>query len=296
MRGFLERLKERRPLVADGAMGTMLFEWGIKPGGCPEAVNLNSPDALKDIALRYLQAGAEIVQTNTFGGSPLKLAQYSLDDKTEEINRAAVDAVRSVVGDNAYVSGSVGPTGKMLRPYGDVESDEMSESFERQIAALAAAGVDVFCLETMTDVNEAVLAMEAAKRVAPQIPVMATMTFDPTPKGFYTVMGVDISQSVNRLTEAGADAIGSNCGNGIEKMIEIAREIDELTFLPIIIQSNAGLPKFIDGEAVYSETPEYMAEQAIELVDLGVSVIGGCCGTTPEHIRALRNMIDERFN
>jgi len=296
MRRFLDRLKEGKILVADGAIGTMLFEWGLKPGDCPEAVNLAHPEVLEDIARRYLEAGAEVIQTNTFGGSPLKLAQYSLDDETEEINRAAVAAVRSAVGDSAYISGSVGPSGKILEPYGDAEPTKLYESFERQIAALAGAGADVICIETMTDIEEAVLAVEAATSAAPDTPVMASMTFDATPKGFYTIMGVGLDQAVKRLTEAGVDVIGSNCGNGIEKMIEIARDFSTYTKLPLIIQSNAGLPEIIDGEVTYNETPEFMAEKAEELLDIGVSIIGGCCGTTPEHIRAIRNMVDNYDN
>ncbi|MCP4231082.1 MAG: methionine synthase [bacterium] len=296
MRDFRDRLLDYKPLVGDGAMGTMLFERGLKPGECPEKLNLTNPDILEDTAGRYLDAGAEIIQTNTFGGSPLKLAQYSLDDKTGEINRAAVKAVRIAVGGRAYVSGSVGPTGKLQKPYGDAEPEDIRATFERQIAALAGAGVDVICIETMTDINEAVLAVEAVKAAAPETPVMATMTFDATPKGFYTIMGVGIKQSVERLTEAGADVIGSNCGNGIETMVGIARDIVARTDLPVIIQSNAGLPEVVNGETVYNETPEFMAEKAKALLDIGVSVIGGCCGTTPEHIRALRYMVDDYGN
>jgi 5-methyltetrahydrofolate--homocysteine methyltransferase len=292
MKSLLGRLKDGEILVADGAMGTMLFDYGLKPGEPPESFNLTRPEVLEEIASLYLDAGAEIIQTNTFGASPLRLSFYSLEDKTEEINRNAVIAVKKVVGDRAYVSASCGPSGRLLKPYGESEPEEIYNSFERQIKALIHAGVDAICIETMTDLREATLAIKAAKTVSPLTPVMATMTFDPTPKGFYTVMGVSIEDAARELKAAGADIIGSNCGNGIENMIKIAKEFTQHTQLPIIIQSNAGLPEMQGDKPIYSETPEFMAEKAKELVSTGVSIIGGCCGTTPEHIRAIRKMVD----
>jgi len=292
MKSLLKRLKDGEILVADGAMGTMLMDFGLKPGDPPESFNLTRLEVLEEIAGLYLDAGADIIQTNTFGASPLKLAFYSLEDKTEEINRNAVLAVRKVVGDRAYVSASCGPSGRLLKPYGDTEAEEIYNSFERQMKALISAGVDAICIETMTDLKEATLAIKAAKTVSPSTPVMATMTFDPTPKGFYTVMGVSIEDAAQGLKEAGADIIGSNCGNGIENMVRIAREFREYSSLPLIIQSNAGIPEIRGNTTVYPETPEFMAEKAKELVLSGVSIIGGCCGTTPDHIRAIRKMVD----
>jgi 5-methyltetrahydrofolate--homocysteine methyltransferase len=247
---------------------------------------------LEAIARRYLDAGADIIQTNTFGASPHKLALYDLERKVGEINRNAVLAVRSVVGDQAYVSGSCGPSGKILRPYGDIDPEDLYDGFREQVESLISAGVDCVCVETMIDPAEATLAVRAAKEVSPAIPVMATMTFDATARGFYTIMGTTIEQAVRQLREAGADVIGSNCGNGIEKMVEIAREFRKCTDFPLIIQSNAGLPEMEDGLPVYGETPEFMADKAGELIAAGVSVIGGCCGTTPEHTRAIRKMVD----
>ena len=292
MKSLLKRLKDGEILVADGAMGTMLFDFGLKPGEPPESFNLTRPEVLEEIAGLYLDAGADIIQTNTFGASPLRLSSYSLDDKTEEINRNAVLAVKKVVGDRAYISASCGPSGKLLKPYGECEPEEIYNSFRRQIKALINAGVDAICIETMTDLREAELATRAAKTVSPPTPVMATMTFDPTPRGFYTVMGVSIEDAAQGLKQAGADIIGSNCGNGIENMIKIAREFKKYSALPIIIQSNAGIPEMQGDKPVYPETPEFMAQKAKELVSAGVSIIGGCCGTTPEHIRAIRKMID----
>ncbi len=294
MRGLLERLGDGEVLVADGAMGTMLFRMGLEPGGCPESVNLTDRRLLEEIAREYLDAGADIIQANTFGASPMKLSNYGLEGRAEEINREAVLAVRQVVGDRAYVSCSCGPSGSILKPYGDAEPDDILRGFERQMRALVDAGVDIICIETMIDLHEATLAVRAAKSVSPRTPVSATMTFDRIPRGFFTIMGVRVEDAARGLQEVGADIVGSNCGNGMENMIEIAREFRAFTDLPVIIQSNAGQPKTRDGMLFYHETPEFFAEKAVELLDEGVSIIGGCCGTTPEHIRAIRGVVDSR--
>lgn len=292
MTPLLERLRAGDILVADGAMGTMLFQRGLQPGQCPESMNLAHPGMLEEIASQYLLAGADIVQTNTFGGSPLKLSSYGLDAQTEQINRSAVACVRSAVDGRAYVSGSCGPSGEMLKPYGSVDEETLSRSFARQLSALIDAGVDLVCVETMTDLREASLAIKAARSVSPSIPVMATMTFDKIPRGYYTIMGVSLEQAAEGLAAAGADIIGSNCGHGIDTMIEIARQMRRISDKPIVIQSNAGLPVQQDNEVVYPESPAYFADRAAELIDAGVSIIGGCCGTTPAHIRAIRDAVD----
>jgi 5-methyltetrahydrofolate--homocysteine methyltransferase len=292
MKPLLDRITAGETLVCDGGIGTMLFELGLEPGSCPEAVALSRPEVLSDIARQYFEAGAEIVETNTFGGSPLKLSQYDLDATTEEINQRAVQAVREVVDDQAYVGACVGPSGKILEPYGDVSESQVYDSYLRQMKALVGAGIDLVLVETMLDINEAKLAVKAAKDVSPNLPVTATMTFDATPRGFYTIMGVDIAAAVSGLVDAGADVIGSNCGNGVEKMVEIARAFADSTDHPLIIQSNAGLPETERGKVVYRESPDFMAERVKEMLDIGVSIVGGCCGTTPEHIRAFRTLVD----
>jgi 5-methyltetrahydrofolate--homocysteine methyltransferase len=291
MEGLMQRIRRGEIIIADGAMGTILFQKGLKPHECPEKINLSRPDIPEQIAAEYLEAGAEIIQTNTFGGSPLKLNKYSLDDKTEQINRRAVECVRRAVGDKAYISGSVGPSGQILIPYGDTAPEQIYESALRQINSLIDAGVDVLCIETMTDISEATLNIRAARSISPTIPIMATMTFDQTPKGFFTIMGVTVEKAATALEKAGANLVGSNCGHGIEMMVKIAREFKTHSRLPLIIQPNAGLPELIDGVPVYKETPEIMAEKARELVAAGVSVIGGCCGTTPDHIAAIKQVV-----
>lgn len=292
MRKLLERLAAGDVLVADGATGTMLMERGLHVGQPPESFNLKHIDVLEEIAREYLSVGADIIQTNTFGASRLKLMQYSLEAQVEEINKNAVLAVKKAAAKRAYVSGSCGPTGKFLKPYGEIEPQEMVDVFREQMGALIDAGVDIVCIETMIDLQEATYAIKGARRVSSSIPVVATMTFDHTPKGFYTVMGVGIEEAAKGLEIAGADVVGSNCGNGIENMILIAQEFRQYTKLPIIIQSNAGKPELKGNKAVYPETPDFMAEKAGELISLGVSIIGGCCGTTPAHIRALRKAVD----
>ena len=279
-------------ILADGAMGTMLLQRGLKPGECPEALNLTSPELLEEIAGAYCDAGADILETNTFGASPIKLSPYGLEDRMEEINQNAVRAVRKVAGDRAYVAACCGPSGRMLKPYGDTDPQDLYDNIQAQIECLIRAGVDLICVETMIDLTEARLVVKAAKDVSPAIPVTATMTFDATPRGFYTIMGASIEDAATGLGEAGADVVGSNCGNGIENMVSIARDFRAHTDLPIIIQSNAGLPETKSGKPIYGESPSFMADKAGELIASGVRIIGGCCGTTPDHIRALRKVVD----
>ena len=291
MKPLLERLQAGDTLVGDGAWGTMLMARGLRPGDPPEGLNLKQPEVLEAIAAEYVEAGADLITTNTFGGSPARLRQFGLDGNTEAINRAAVEAVRRAVQGRAYVSASVGPCGHVLKPYGDADPAEIQSGFERQIRALADAGADLVCIETMTDLAEAILAVRAVRVAAPHLPVIATMTFDRTRRGFFTVMGTNVPQAAKGLADEGADILGSNCGNGSETMVEIAREFRAATSLPLAIQPNAGLPEPRDGALVYPESPGFMAEQARHLLEAGVAIIGGCCGTTPDHIRALRALL-----
>jgi 5-methyltetrahydrofolate--homocysteine methyltransferase len=269
----------------------MLFEEVLKPGECPESAILSHPEVVKDIARRYVEAGAEYVETNTFGATSLKLAMNGLESETEAINYGAVLLTREAAGDTAYVIASCGPTGKMLEPYGDTKPEVLYDSFTKQMGFLRSAGVDCVFVETMIDLEEAKLAVTAAKDVMPDTPVAAMMTFDQTPRGFFTIMGVTAEAAVSGLTEVGADAVGSNCGTGIDQMIELAKEFRGHTVLPLIFQPNAGLPHTKDGKIYYDETPAMMAEKVPALIDAGVSVVGGCCGTTPEHVRAIRETV-----
>ncbi len=292
MENLLDRLRRGEVVIGDGAWGTLLMQRGLAPGQAPETFNLERPEIIGEIAGLYLDAGAEIITTNTFGASPLKLEAHSLQDRTEEINRRAVEAAKKAAAGRAWISGSVGPTGRLLKPYGDTEPEVIRSGFDRQIRALVAAGAGLICIETMTDLAEAVLAVRAARAADTQIPIMATMTFEDTPRGYYTMMGMTVRQAAAGLADAGADIVGSNCGNGIETMTRIAREFCACTSLPVAIQANAGLPVVRGGATVYPETPEFFAARAGDLLAAGVRIIGGCCGTGPDHIRALRSARD----
>jgi len=288
-----ERVARGGVLLADGAIGSLLMARGLERGAAPESLNLSRPQVLEEIARLYLEAGAEILQTNTFGASPLKLAKFGLADKTEEINAAAVRAARRAAGDRAYLSASCGPSGRLLLPYGDTSESDMADGFLRQMKALLQAGVDAVCIETMSDVREAKLAVQAVRRLSATITVMATMTFEATPRGFFTIMGTSIAAACRELESAGADLVGSNCGNGSEQMVDIAGRFRKETRLPLIIQANAGIPELRQGQVHYPESPRFMAARCRELRAMGVAVIGGCCGTTPEHIAAMRLALDE---
>lgn len=289
---FLEKIKMGKVLVGDGAWGTMLFNRGLAQGDCPELFNLTHPEVIEEVAQLYIDAGAELITTNTFGGSPLKLSDYDLDHKVFEINSEAVRIVKEIVPVDVFVSGSVGPSGRMLLPYGDSEPEEIFEGFKKQIGALIEAKADLICIETMMDLQEALLAVKATRELSANIPLAVTMTFDKTPKGYFTMMGVSIENAANSLSETGADILGSNCGNGIDKMIEIAKEFNNVTDKYLLIQSNAGMPLMKDGGLHYPESPDYFGEKTVELIEAGVSIIGGCCGSTPDHIKAIRCVVD----
>jgi 5-methyltetrahydrofolate--homocysteine methyltransferase len=289
---FLERIRAGERLCGDGGLGTMLMARGLAVGDSPEALNISRPELIAEIAAAYVGAGADLITTNSFGGSPLRLAAYGLDRDTERINRSAVEIVKPVAEGRAHVSASIGPTGSILTPYGDTEPERVSEAFSRQAAVLIGAGADLICIETMIDLREAVAAVRSVRELSTAIPVIATMTFDPTPRGYFTAMGVTVEQAAAGLEDAGADLVGSNCGNGIDRMVEIAAEFCRCSSLPVVIQSNAGMPDHRGDRLVYPEGPDYMADRARRLLELGVAVIGGCCGTGPDHIRALRSVID----
>jgi len=291
MKKFLKRLKEKRIIIADGAMGTMLIDGGLKAGECPEFLNVTNPKMISEINRKYLDAGAEILETCTFGANPIKLARHKLEHRFEEINKAAVAITRAVASSKAYVAACIGPSGRIMKPFGDTEPAAVQSSYERQMQVLIHAGIDIIWIETMTDLREAVIAARAAKKEAPRTPVIAAMTFDKTPRGYFTIMGNSIEQAARELESAGADAVGSNCGNGIGNMIEIAAIFAKATRLPVSIRPNAGLPVLKTNKPVYPETSIIFAKRAQDLVGAGVRIIGGCCGTTPEHIKKLKKTL-----
>lgn len=283
---LLDRLARGETIVSDGATGTYLQEHGLEPGGCPEEFNVSHPDVVQGMAASYLAAGSQMVLTNSFGGSKFMLKKYGYPDKVREFNRIAAELARSAATEGQYVVGSVGPTGEFLEPLGEVSEAEMYDAFLEQISALEEGGADAVVIETMTALEEAALAIRAAKD-GTGLPVMSTMTFDKGPRGYFTMMGVTPELAVNRLREEGADIVGSNCGNGIDRMIEIAARMRQAADGPLLIHSNAGIPAIVSGKIVYPESPAYMVPRFQKLVDLGIDIVGGCCGTGPGHISAL---------
>lgn len=292
MANLLERLQTGEVLVGDGAWGTQLMARGLPDGKPPEWFALERPEVIEEVARLYVEAGADLVTTDTFGGSSYRLRLHGLEGEREAINRRAVEAVKRAVAGRALVSASVGPTGRILEPFGDTPPDDVEAAFAEQVAALAAAGADLVCVETMSDLAEATRAVKAAKAVAPRLPVIATMTFERTPRGLFTVMGVSPERAAAGLAAAGADVVGSNCGTGIADMVEVAEAMGRASSLPIAIQPNAGLPVTRDGALWYDETPEAMAARVPELLEAGARIVGGCCGTTPAHTRAIRQAVD----
>ena len=281
-----ERLKAKGLLVADGGWGTELARRGLEAGRAPELWNLERPDEVRAVASGYVAAGADIILTNTFGGSPLKLAKFGQEDKAEEINRRGVELSLEAAEGRALVFASVGPSGEFMAPLGTVSEEEMVEQFARQAKALADAGADGVVIETMTDLGEARAALQAVRETA-ALPAVVSMTFDSGPRGFATMMGVRPDQAAEELEAAGADIVGANCGSGIAEMVQIARLMHEGTSLPLWCKPNAGMPELVDGRTVYRQTPQEMVKHLAHLVEAGACIIGGCCGTTAEHVRLL---------
>ena len=281
--------------MSDGATGTYLQAHGLEPGGCPEEFNLSHPEVVRGMAQAYFAAGSEMVLTNSFGANRFMLGKYGHGDKVSEVNRLAAEHARSQAPQGGFVIGSVGPTGEFLEPLGEVTEEEMLAAFVEQVTALEAGGADGVVIETMTAVEEARLAIRATREHT-KLAVLSTMVFDKGPRGFFTMMGVTPERSVKELIEAGADVVGTNCGNGSDLMVELARDLRQTTDAPLLVHSNAGIPSMIRGEIVYPETPDYMAERFNELADLGINIIGGCCGTRPEHIRVFAESLRARRN
>jgi len=287
-----DAIKTGRILVSDGAWGTFLHQKGLQTGTCPEQWCVDHPDEVGDIASSYIAAGSDMVETNSFGGSALKLEHYGLSERAAEFNEAAARISSLAAGEDKWVIASIGPTGKILIT-GDVTPEELYNNFKEQAVALEKGGADAICIETMSDIDEAVQAIKAARENT-DLEVICTFTFERTVQGDYrTMMGVSPVEAARAAMEAGADIIGTNCGNGFERMIDIVKEIRTTApDIPVLVHANAGLPKNIDGMDVFPDTPEQMASLVPDLVDAGANIIGGCCGTTPDHIRAIKQAVE----
>lgn len=280
-------LLEEKILIFDGAMGTMLQKAGLRSGECPELLNLTRPELIEEIHREYIKAGAQIITTNTFGASYAKLKAYGLESKLSEINSQGVKLAKRAAGKNAYVAASIGPTGKLMPPMGDMDFDDAYEMFRAQVLAFSAAGADMVIIETMVDLQEMRAALLAVKENS-QLPVICSATFD---ERLRTLTGSDPVTIATVLEGMGADVIGANCSGGPDQLLPVIEQMAAVCSCPIIVQPNAGLPELINGETVFGLSPEIFASFAAKLVKAGAKCLGGCCGTTPLHITNLRNAV-----
>jgi len=276
------------PVITDGAWGTLLQAGGLGAGDCPDAWNLSHPSFVEGVARAYVGAGSEVILTNTFGGSGLRLAAHGLDHQAIEINEAGARLSRRAAGSQVRVFASMGPSGRMLA-MGETTVEELQASFSEQAKALAGEGVDALLLETFADLDELRAAIAAAKETG--LPVVASLVFDSGPARDRTMMGVTPEQAAAAVVAAGADVVGANCGNGIDRYIAICRRLRAATDRPIWIKPNAGLPELVGGRPVYRTTPAEFAARAVEVFAAGATFVGGCCGTTPAFIAAIRKAL-----
>ena len=275
-------------LISDGAMGTMLQGKGLTDGGAPELWNVENPTAIEEVLEEYAAAGANLITTNTYGGTRGRLQMHGLEDRLFELNKAGAEIARKVADRHpgCFVMGDVGPSGELMEPMGTMTIDEAKDLFADQIKALVAGGVDAILIETMSDLQEVEAAVKAAKEIAPNLPIIVTFSFD---TNLRTMMGVKPAVAVKTLAAEGVRIIGANCGRGVDEMRVIAKELTEARpeGVFIITQSNAGLPKLVGGDFIYDGTPEEMAKYAQDMKNLGVNVIGSCCGSSPAHTKAM---------
>lgn len=288
---IIDRIISGEILVSDGAWGTFLQEKGLKTGECPEGWNITHADEVLSIAKSYIDAGADMIETNSFGGNRFKLASYGLSNCVFELNKAAAEISRKAAGDDHFVLGSIGSTGKMIM-MGEVSEEELFEVFSEQTAALEAGGADAIMIETMTDLQEAIIAVQATIKNT-RCEVFCTMTFDKVSDIEYrTMMGISPAEMVSRLVDAGADAVGANCGSGIRDMIGVVKEIRAANlYIPVIVHANAGIPVYKEGKTFFPDSPDEMAALTYDLAKAGANVVGGCCGTNPLHIRKMAEVV-----
>ena len=273
-------------------MGTMLQGAGLDDGGAPELWNVERAEVIEQILTDYADAGAQLLTTNTFGGSRPRLQMHGLEDRVHELNKAAAEIARRVADahENVFVMGDIGPSGELLEPMGTLTPESAQELFAEQIAGLVDGGIDAILIETMSDLAEVRAAVDAAKQVAPDLPVFATLSFD---TNLHTMMGVSPEQAVVELSNMGVDVVGANCGRGFEEMETIASKMAEARpeGALLFMQSNAGLPELVGADFVYNGTPEGMAELAGTLKSMGVDIVGSCCGSTAAHTQAIRSIM-----
>lgn len=284
---LLDWLSQGRVVVGDGAMGTMLQQAGLTDGGAPELWNVNAPEKVRAIYQAYVDAGSNIIETNTFGGTAARLKMHNLQDRVVELNQAGAALAKEVAAPlGALVAGSIGPTGELIEPVGPLTMTEAAALFAEQTKGLVAGGVDLVVIETMSHLNEVQAAVNGVRSVAPDLLIVATLSFD---TNFHTMMGVSPKEAVETIAGWGVQVIGANCGNGPEEIATVMTQMAQ--YRPdgvyLMAQSNAGLPQYVNGAIAYDGTPEIMADFALRLRNLGVNIIGACCGSTPEHVAAM---------
>jgi len=284
-------------IITDGAMGTVLFAAGLEHGDPPELWNINHPERIAEVHRTYIAAGSQVLLTNTFGGNRYRLSLHNAQDKVAGANRAAAKILRQVTDESdteLIVAGDIGPSGEVLAPYGELAFQDAKDGFAEQAAALIEGEVDLIWIETMSDLEEVRAAVEGAREVSPDIPIVTTMTFDTHGR---TMMGVTPEQAYETLSSFDVVALGGNCGNGPEEIIEVISKMSSLNNgKPLVAKANAGIPELVKGKAVYRATPETMAGYAINSYNAGARIIGGCCGSTPDHIAAIKLALANHVN
>lgn len=288
----LLKLSQKRVVLFDGGIGTELIRHGFKSGECPEKWNIDKSDIVISIHKAYFEAGADIITTNSFGGSTIKLSSYDMEDKCYKLNRAAAQLAVSVKPKGRWVSGSIGPIGKFLKPMGEYEEKDFENAFYEQIKGLIDGGVDILLMETHYDLKEIICAIRAAQKIFDHPPIFATMTFNKTPRGFYTIMGNSVTQSFEELKKMGVDVIGANCTLDSKDMSELVKIMRDSTTLPILAQANAGQPSVTSEGVVYTQSLEDYVKYIPEMIKNGADFIGGCCGTNPEYIHEMFKIIN----
>ncbi|MBW2058405.1 MAG: homocysteine S-methyltransferase family protein [Deltaproteobacteria bacterium] len=288
--GDILTLAKKRVVLFDGAMGTMLIGEGLSGGEAPEMWNIQRPETVRSVHKRYFDAGSDVALTNTFGGNRLKLRRAKQEKAVFEINTAAVELARSASPPGRFVAGDIGPSGELLAPVGTVTPETMEDVFAEQADALASGGVDFILIETMFSLQEAVAALRGARRAC-NCPVVVSITYESKSRGFFTMMGETPETCVKTLQDEGADGVGTNCTLASGEMILLARVLRESTSLPLIVEPNAGKPFLRGGKTVYDQTPEEFARDIHSMVEAGVDMVGGCCGTTPEFISAVHRAL-----
>lgn len=271
-------------------MGTMLQSLGLGPGEVPELWNKEHPEKVQSVHKGYVEAGSQFILTNSFGGTRYRLAMHGLENQVRELNRLAAEIAREIAGDEIAVGGSMGPTGEFIEPLGTATFEDLKEAFAEQAAALVEGGVDYLHVETMSALEEVHAAIEGIRSVTDK-PIIATMTFD---THYHTMMGVSPQQAVTTISQWDVRVVGANCGNGPEEIIRVIGEMKEVApDVPLIAKANAGLPRMVHGKTIYDATPEVMADYARKVMEIGVKIVGACCGSTPAHVKAMRKAVDE---